>query len=80
MSEITIQDCKIEKDKNDKFWTISIPFKDMNNLPYESYKLEFMFEKNKLTSITFTESQIDNQGGTLKSLQLIGDIIKSVNV
>ena len=81
MSKINPKECKIERDKNDEFWTVSIPFKDMNNLPYESYKMELMFEKNKLTNIFFIENKIDTHyGGTMKSLQLIGELIKNINV
>jgi len=81
VSKITSKDCKIEKDDESEFWTVSIPFKDMNNLPYESYKMEFMFVENQLISITFIETKIDRHfGGTMKCLQLIGELRKEVNV
>ena len=81
VSKITSKDCKIEKDDESEFWTVSIPFEDMNNLPYESYKMEFMFAKNQLISIIFNETKIDRHfGGTMKSLQLNGELRKEINV
>lgn len=81
VSVITSQDCRIEKDRKDKFWTISIPFKDMGNFPNISYQMDLMFEKDKLISIIFIETSFDNLGGgKMKSLQLNGELRKGINV
>ena len=43
--------------------------------------MEFMFAKNQLISIIFIETKIDRHfGGTMKSLQLNGELRKEINV
>lgn len=75
MSLIEPQICRIEGEAGEDIRTIVIPFEDMSDSSNESYRMEIMLEKKKLISIIFTETKIDEQfHGTMKSLQLIGEM------
>ncbi len=74
-SKIDLMACKVDGEKNEDSRTVVIPFKDMCDKPTDNYRMELMFERNKLISIIFFISKLDdNFQGTMGNLQLLGEL------
>lgn len=74
-SKIDLKACRVDGGKNEDIRTVVIPFKDMCDKPTDNYRMELMFERNKLFSIIFVISKLDdNFQGTMENLQLLGEL------
>jgi hypothetical protein len=74
-SKIDLKECRVDGEKNEDIRTVVIPFKDMCDKPTDNYRMELMFERNKLFSIIFVISKLDdNFQGTMENLQLLGEL------
>ena len=57
-SKIDLKACRVDGGKNEDIRTVVIPFKDMCDKPTDNYRMELMFERNKLFSIIFVISKL----------------------
>lgn len=74
-SKIDLKACRVDGEKNEDTRTVVISFKDMCDKPTDNYRMELMFERNKLISIIFVISKLDdNFQGTMVNLQLLGEL------
>ena len=74
-SKVDVKKCRVEGEKDKGIRTVVIPFDDMSESPDDSYRMELMFKDKKLFCIIFWITKMDEHlNGTMKSLQLIGEI------
>lgn len=76
-SKVDVKKCRIEGEEDEDIRTVIIPFDDMSDNPNDKYRIELMFKDKELISIILVISKMDEHfNGTMKNLQLIGEIDK----